>query len=51
LWALSESFIFGIYPIFLQARGLDQFRINCVAATFAVTGFLSDVQPERSRTR
>jgi hypothetical protein len=27
----------------LHSRGLDQFRINCVAATFTVTGFLSEV--------
>ena len=46
VWALcgfAPSFIFAIYPLFLRARGLDQFQLNTVAAWYLVVTFLTDV--------
>jgi MFS family permease len=44
-WAYSFAggFLFGIYPIFLRSRGLNQFEINSVLATYFAVTFLTDV--------
>jgi MFS family permease len=42
-YALAGGFLFGVYPIFLKARGLDQFEINSVLAMYFVVLFLTDV--------
>ncbi|HVN29430.1 MAG TPA: MFS transporter [Candidatus Binataceae bacterium] len=42
-YALAGGFLFGVYPIFLHARGLNQFQINSVLATYFVVLFLTDV--------
>ncbi len=43
IYALAGGFLFGVYPIFLHARGLNQFEINSVLATYFVVLFLTDV--------
>jgi MFS family permease len=35
--------IFAVYPLFLRARGLDQFQINVVVAAYVLMTFLTDV--------
>ena len=42
-YSLAGGFLFGVYPIFLHARGLNQFEINSVLATYFVVLFLTDV--------
>ena len=42
-YALAGGFLFGVYPIFLKARGLNQFEINSVLAMYFVVLFLTDV--------
>jgi len=42
-YALAGGFLFGVYPIFLKTRGLDQFEINSVLAMYFVALFLTDV--------
>ncbi|HXN86865.1 MAG TPA: MFS transporter [Candidatus Binataceae bacterium] len=42
-YSLAGGFLFGVYPIFLHARGLNQFQINSVLATYFVVLFLTDV--------
>ena len=42
-YSLAGGFLFGVYPIFLKTRGLDQFEINSVLATYFVVLFLTDV--------
>src|SRR6202050_4579959 len=44
-YSLAGGFLFGVYPIFLHARGLNQFQINSVLATYFVVLFLTDVPP------
>jgi MFS family permease len=41
--SLAGGFLFGVYPIFLHARGLDQFQINSVLAAYFIVTFLTDV--------
>jgi MFS family permease len=43
IYALAGGVLFGVYPIFLQSRGLDQFQINSVLATYFIVTFLTDV--------
>src|SRR5258707_3534493 len=46
VWGMSSvagGFLFGVYPIFLRSRGLDQFQINSVLATYCLVLFLTDV--------
>jgi MFS family permease len=46
IWAFynfGPLFILAVYPLFLRARGLDQFQINVVAAVFVLIIFLTDV--------
>src|SRR5260221_2755526 len=42
-YSLAGGFLFGVYPIFLHARGLNQFEINSVLAMYFVALFLTDV--------
>jgi MFS family permease len=42
-YAFAGGFLFGIYPIFLRARGLNQFQANSVLATYLAVTFLTDV--------
>lgn len=43
VYSLAGGFLFGVYPIFLHARGLNQFEINSVLAMYFVVLFLTDV--------
>ena len=43
LYSFAGGFLFGVYPIFLHSRGLNQFQINSVLATYFVVLFLTDV--------
>lgn len=44
-WAYSfgGGFLFGVYPLFLRARGLNQLQMNSVLATYFIVTFLTDV--------
>src|SRR5271170_8404873 len=42
-YAFAGGFLFGIYPIFLRARGLTQFQANSVLAIYLAVTFLTDV--------
>jgi MFS family permease len=42
-YSLAGGFLFGVYPIFLHTRGLNQFEINSVLAMYFVVLFLTDV--------
>jgi MFS family permease len=42
-YGFAPSFIFAIYPLFLRSRGLNQFQVNTVAATYFLVTFLTDV--------
>lgn len=42
-YSLAGGFLFGVYPIFLHTRGLDQFQINSVLAIYFAVTFLTDV--------
>ncbi|HUY38408.1 MAG TPA: hypothetical protein VMV13_06235, partial [Candidatus Binataceae bacterium] len=41
LYGFAPSFIFAVYPLFLRARGLNQFQTNLVAASYLVVVFLT----------
>src|SRR6202790_2917141 len=43
MYSFAGGFLFGVYPIFLRSRGLDQFQINSVLATYFIVLFLTDV--------
>ncbi len=43
MYSFAGGFLFGVYPIFLRARGLTQLQINSVLAVFFVVLFLTDV--------
>ena len=43
IYSLAGGFLFGVYPIFLHSRGLNQFEINSVLAAYFVVLFLTDV--------
>ena len=43
MYSFASGFLFGVYPIFLHTRGLNQFEINSVLATFFVVLFVTDV--------
>jgi MFS family permease len=43
MYAFAGGFLFGVYPIFLKSRGLTQFQINSVLATYFVVLFFTDV--------
>ncbi len=42
-YAFAGGFLFGIYPIFLRSRGLNQLQINSVLAAYFAVTFLTDV--------
>src|SRR5216684_3961152 len=42
-YAIASGFLYGVYPIFLHVRGLDQFQINSVLAVYFTVTFLTDV--------
>ena len=43
MYSFAGGFLFGVYPIFLHSRGLSQFEINSVLATYFVVLFVTDV--------
>lgn len=42
-YSFAGGFLFGVYPLFLRSRGLTQFQINSVLATYFAVTFLTDV--------
>jgi len=42
-YSLAGGFLGGVYPLFLRARGLNQFEINSVLAVYFTVSFLFDV--------
>jgi len=42
-YALAGGFLAGVYPLFLQSRGLDQFEINSVLAVYFAVTFVTDL--------
>ncbi len=42
-YSVAGGFLFGVYPIFLHARGLNQFQIDSVLAVYFAVTFLTDV--------
>jgi MFS family permease len=42
-YSFAGGFLFGVYPLFLRSRGLNQFQINSVLAIYFVVMFLTDV--------
>ncbi|HXZ87576.1 MAG TPA: MFS transporter [Candidatus Binataceae bacterium] len=42
-YSFANGFLFGVYPLFLRSRGLNQFEMNSVLATYFVVTFLTDV--------
>ncbi|MGH7837526.1 MAG: MFS transporter, partial [Candidatus Binataceae bacterium] len=42
-YAFASGFLYGVYPIFLHTRGLNQFQINSVLAVYFAVTFLTDV--------
>ncbi|HTW89663.1 MAG TPA: MFS transporter [Candidatus Binataceae bacterium] len=43
IYAFAGGFLFGVYPLFLRARGLDQLQINSVMAVYCIVIFLTDL--------
>jgi MFS family permease len=46
IWAIYSfggGFLYGVYPLFLRSRGLDQFQMNSVLALYFFVTFLTDV--------
>src|SRR5437588_4216158 len=43
IYSFAGGFLFGTYPIFLHSRGLNQFEINSVLATYFIVLFFTDV--------
>ncbi len=43
MFSFAGGFLFGVYPIFLKSRGLTQFQINSVLATYFIVLFFTDV--------
>jgi MFS family permease len=42
-YSFGLAFVFGVYPLFLRSRGLDQFQINSVLAIYFIVTFVTDV--------
>jgi MFS family permease len=42
-YAFGGGFVFGVYPLFLRARGLTELETNSVLATYFLMTFLTDV--------
>jgi MFS family permease len=43
VYSFGGGFLFGVYPLFLRARGLNQLQMNSVLATYFIVTFLTDV--------
>src|ERR1700731_2691103 len=43
VYAFGGSFVYGVYPLFLRSRGLNQFEMNSVLATYFIVTFLTDI--------
>jgi MFS family permease len=43
IYSFGGGFLYGVYPLFLRSRGLDQFQMNSVLATYFFVTFLTDV--------
>jgi MFS family permease len=43
VYSFGGGFLFGVYPLFLRARGLNQLQMNSVLATYFMVTFLTDV--------
>src|SRR5271163_3190117 len=43
MYSFAGGFLYGVYPIFLHTRGLNQFQINSVLAVYFTVTFLTDV--------
>jgi MFS family permease len=43
IYAFGGGFLYGVYPLFLRSRGLSQFEMNSVLATYFAVTFLTDV--------
>jgi MFS family permease len=43
MYSFAGGFLFAVYPIFLRSRGLTQFEMNSVLATYFAVTFLTDV--------
>src|SRR5580658_4333901 len=43
IYSLGGGFLYGVYPLFLRSRGLDQFQMNSVLALYFFVTFLTDV--------
>ena len=43
IYSFGGGFLYGVYPLFLRSRGLDQFEMNSVLATYFFVTFLTDV--------
>jgi len=43
IYSFGGGFLFGVYPLFLRARGLNQLQMNSVLATYFMVTFLTDV--------
>ncbi|MGO9451532.1 MAG: MFS transporter [Candidatus Binataceae bacterium] len=43
IFSFAGGFLFGVYPIFLHSRGLNQFQINSVLAMYFIVLFFTDV--------
>ena len=43
IYSFGGGFLYGVYPLFLRSRGLDQFQMNSVLAAYFFVTFLTDV--------
>jgi MFS family permease len=43
VYSFGGGFLYGVYPLFLRARGLNQLQMNSVLATYFIVTFLTDV--------
>ncbi len=43
IYAFGGGFLYGVYPLFLRSRGLSQFEMNSVLATYFAVTFMTDV--------
>jgi MFS family permease len=43
VYSFGGGFLFGVYPLFLRSRGLNQLQMNSVLATYFMVTFLTDV--------
>src|SRR5689334_17322546 len=43
IYSFAGGFLFAVYPLFLRSRGLTQFQMNSVLATYFAVTFLTDV--------